>query len=153
MILGGKIPFEPNIMIKIGVKRMKKGMVYVLIMCLLMGGCFVPTHKVSAATFKTEAFNADGRVINITGAKITYRTQTGSSPESWAKPKTIRITSATKFYQCKGNCSNYTKYKAKRVAKKKAKNAMYNNGSNYVFFYVKGKKAIRVMYGMENYVG
>lgn len=131
---------------------MKKGIVYVLIVCLIFGGCFVPTSKVSAGSMKCNAVNADGRVTNIAGSKITYRKQTGSDPVTWARPKTARMTSSTKFYVCKGYNSSYTKYKIKRVSKKKAIHAIYNNSSNYVFFIKKGNKLTCVMYGMENYV-
>lgn len=132
---------------------MKKGIVYALVLCLIFGGCLVPAKGVSATSFKFDAFNIDGRVTNITGKKLTYRRQTGSSPESWARPKSVKVTASTKFYLCKGYNTSYTKYKAKKVARKKAINAIYNNGSNYVNVFVKGNKAVRVMYGMENYVG
>ncbi len=132
---------------------MKKGIVYTLVLCLIFLGCLVPTKRASAASFNLSAFNIDGRVTNINEKKLTYRKQTGSSPESWAKPKSVKVTASTKFYLCKGYNTSYTKYKVKKVARKKAINAIYNNGSNYVFVFMKSNKAVRVMYGMENYVG
>ena len=132
---------------------LKKKMVYVLLLCLTLGGCVVPVKKVSAASFSVNAFTKDGRVTNITSKKLVLRRQTGSSPESWGKPQKYKVTAATKFYRCKGYNSSHTRYKAKKVSKKKALKSIYNNGSNYVVVKTKGKKVVCVLYNMENYVG
>ena len=77
----------------------KKKMVYVLILCLTLGGCVVPVKRVSAASFSVNAFTKGGRVTNITSKKLVLRRQTGSSPESWGKPQKYKVTAATKFYR------------------------------------------------------
>ena len=85
------------------IKMLKKKMVYVLLLCLTLGGCVVPVKKVSAASFSVNAFTKDGRVTNITSKKLVLRRQTGSSPESWKKPQKYKVTimaqlSRQKFY-------------------------------------------------------
>jgi len=133
-------------------KKTRK-MLNVCIMSLLFAVFCMPMATANAKTVSINFANRDGRVTNITSKKIVYRRQTGSGPESWAKPKTLKISSSTKFYKCKGPDYKNEKYKLKKVSKSKAISAIFNNGSNYVFFKVKGKTAKMVVYGMENFVG
>ncbi len=133
---------------------MKKEKIFgILVIILLFTVFFTPLINAEAKTVDLDFSDAGGRVTDITSKKLIYRTQTGSSPESWAKPKKLKITSSTKFYKCKGYTKDYDKFKLKKVKKSKAISEIYNNGSNYVFFNIDGKNVTRVVYGMENFVG
>lgn len=113
----------------------------------------VNSPNASAKTVGLNFANADGRVVDITSNKIKYRVQLGSSPEKWSKIKTLKINSKTKFYKCTGYTSSCNKYKLKQYSSAKAKKAIFNNGSNYVFFkHIQGKASM-VVFGMENFVG
>lgn len=125
----------------------------VFIISLLLTVFCTPMANAYAKTISVNFANKSGRVTNITSKKVVYRCQTGSSPESWARPETLKISSSTRFYECKGYNGNGTKYKLKKVNKPKAISAIFNNGSNYVFFKASGKTAKIVVYGMENFVG
>lgn len=125
------------------------GFILVLGMLVIGQGSSV----VSAKSVKLDFANAGGRVVDITSKKITYREQQGSSPEKWSKPYSVKINSKTKFYKCTGYNSSFTKYKVKPYSKTKAKNIIFNSGSNYVFFKVKNGTASMVVFGMENFVG
>lgn len=134
-------------------KRIKR--MFAIGVLLVLGVVMIglKSSNVSAKTVKLDFANADGRVVDITSTKIKYRVKLGSSPEKWSKMKTLKINSKTKFYKCTGYNSSYSKYKLKKYSKAKAKKAIFNNGSNYVFFKKKNGKASMVVFGMENLVG
>lgn len=122
-----------------------------LVLSLVMTG--QKSVNASAKTIRTDFANDSGRVVDITSNKIKYREQLGSSPEKWSKMRTLKINSKTKFYKCTGYTDSYSKFKIKKYSKAKAKKAIFNNGSNYVYFKKKNGKASVVIFGMENFVG
>jgi hypothetical protein len=114
----------------------------------------VGSPKVSAKTFPmSDYFNDSGYVSKISKKSVIYATQTGSSPLTYGKTKTVKITSQTKFYKCKGYTADYNSYRVKKVKRSTAIKAINNNPSNYVFFRVKNGKVITIMYQMEMFVG